>query len=122
MAKLLLNLRNVPVDEADEVRALMDEHGIACYETKPSIWGISFGAIWIARDEDAARAKSLMDEYQTQRRIRVRAELEQARRSGELPSFRDQFLAQPLRMLAVWVCVALLLGLTLALPLILFGA
>ncbi|WP_234410047.1 DUF6164 family protein, partial [Xanthomonas fragariae] len=26
MAKLLLNLRNVPDDEADEVRALMREH------------------------------------------------------------------------------------------------
>jgi hypothetical protein len=33
MAKLLLNLRNVPDDEADDVRALLDEHDIAYYET-----------------------------------------------------------------------------------------
>ncbi|MCX7041690.1 MAG: DUF6164 family protein, partial [Gammaproteobacteria bacterium] len=32
MSKLLLNLRNVPDDEADDVRALLDAHGIAYYE------------------------------------------------------------------------------------------
>ena len=29
MSKLLLNLRNVPDDEADDVRAMLDENGIA---------------------------------------------------------------------------------------------
>ncbi len=48
MSKLLMNLRHVPEDEADEVRALLDEHAIAYYETKPSRWGISSGGIWIA--------------------------------------------------------------------------
>ncbi|MGD4884363.1 DUF6164 family protein, partial [Xanthomonas citri pv. citri] len=34
MAKLLLNLRNVPDDEADEVRALMREQRVQVYETR----------------------------------------------------------------------------------------
>lgn len=44
MAKLLLNLRNVPDDEADEVRVLLREHLVQVYETRPSPWGISAGA------------------------------------------------------------------------------
>ena len=47
MAKLLLNLRNVPEDEADEVRAWLKENSLAFYETQPSPWGISGGGIWI---------------------------------------------------------------------------
>ncbi|MGH8025314.1 MAG: DUF6164 family protein, partial [Pseudoxanthomonas sp.] len=35
MAKLLLNLRNVPDDEADEVRAWLTESGMDFYETQP---------------------------------------------------------------------------------------
>ncbi|MCX7033145.1 MAG: DUF6164 family protein, partial [Arenimonas sp.] len=48
MAKLLLNLRNVPDDEADEVRDLFVTHAIDVYETKPSLWGVSAGGIWLA--------------------------------------------------------------------------
>ena len=39
MAKFLMNLRDVPDDEADEVRALLDANGFGWYETKPSFWG-----------------------------------------------------------------------------------
>lgn len=35
MAKLLLNLRNVPDDEADDVRAMLEAHGIAFYGALP---------------------------------------------------------------------------------------
>jgi hypothetical protein len=41
MTKLLLNLRNVPDDEADDVRALLDDHDIAYYETSPGFSSIS---------------------------------------------------------------------------------
>ena len=45
MAKLLFNLRNVPEDEADEVRQLLTTHGVDWYETRPGPWGISTGAL-----------------------------------------------------------------------------
>jgi hypothetical protein len=57
MSRLLLNLRNVPDDEADDVRAMLDNLQIAFYETRPSIWGISAGGIWVTEDAAYAEAK-----------------------------------------------------------------
>ena len=112
MAKLLLNLRNVPDDEADDVRALLEAHRIAHYETRPSAWGISAGGIWLKDAADASRARELMDAYQLQRRQRARAEHEAARRDGTAESFWMLVRAQPGR-------VALnLLGIVLALCLV----
>jgi hypothetical protein len=37
MSKPLMYLRNVPDDEADEVRAMLDAQRVAFYETRPSI-------------------------------------------------------------------------------------
>ena len=68
MSRLLLNLRNVPHDEADGVRAMLDAQGIAFYETRPSMWGISAGGIWVTEDTAYADARLAMDEFQRQRR------------------------------------------------------
>jgi hypothetical protein len=99
MAKLLLNLRNVPDDEADDVRAFLDEHGIAWYETSPGFWNISLGGIWVREDGDVAQAKRLMAEYQAQRGERVRAENEAARRDGTAGSFWTVLREEPARVL-----------------------
>ena len=56
MSKLLLNLRHVPDDEADDVRAMLDEGGIAYYETRPSAWGISAGGIFVTEEADVPEA------------------------------------------------------------------
>ncbi len=58
MARLLFNLRNVPADEADEVRALLRAHGFAFHETPPSPWGISAGATDGARPPVASGVAS----------------------------------------------------------------
>ena len=75
MSRLLLNLRHVLDDEADDVRAMLDANGIAFHETPPSLWGISAGGIFVP-DEAFADAKRLMAEYQARRSERVRAELD----------------------------------------------
>ena len=72
MSKLLLNLRNVPDDEADDVRRFLESGAIGYYETQPSLWGISAGGIWIRDDGDVAEAKRLMAEYQRERQARAR--------------------------------------------------
>lgn len=100
MAKLLLNLRNVPDDEADDVRALLDEHDIAYYETSPGFWNISMGGIWVREDAVFAEAKRLMAEYQMQRGARVRAENEAARRDGTAGTFWTVLRNEPMRVLA----------------------
>ena len=79
MARLLLNLRNVPDDEADDVRAILDAARIAFHETPPSMWGISAGGIYVRENADVAEAKRLMADYQAQRRARVRCELARQR-------------------------------------------
>src|SRR5690554_7850067 len=94
MAKLLLNLRHVPDDEADEVRALLERNEIAFYETRPSLWGVSAGGIWISRDADMAVAKRLFAEYQERRRATARAEYEAARRAGSITAW-SAFRAHP---------------------------
>ena len=118
MSKLLLNLRDVPDDEADDVRRFLDSSGIGYYEIRPSLWGISGGSIWIRHDGDVAEAKRLMAEYQRERAARVRAEHAEAARNGTAETFVDVLRTQPLRVALMAIAIALLLGLT-ALPVVL---
>lgn len=112
MSKLLLNLRHVPDDEADDVRAFLDAHRIAWYETKPGPLGISQGAIWVKHDSDIAEAKRLMAAYQGERRTRVRAEHAAARRAGSAESFASLLRERPgwvlLRVLGIVLLLALM--------------
>lgn len=116
MAKLLLNLRNVPDDEADDVRAMLDEHDIAYYETSPGFWNISLGGIWVREDAAFAEAKRLMGEYQARRAARVRAENEAARRDGTAGTFWTVLRNEPMRV------VAAVLGILFAIALVVLPA
>jgi len=112
MSKLLMNLRNVPDDEADDVRAMLDAQRIAFYETRPSMWGVSAGGIWITEDADFADARRAMDDYQRQRAARARAEYAAAKRAGTAETFVTLLRADPLRV------VMSLLGILFALALV----
>lgn len=116
MAKLLLNLRNVPDDEADDVRALLQDHGIEYYETSPGFWNISLGGIWVREDAAFAEAKRVMAVYQAQRAARVRAENEAARRDGTAGTFMTVLRTEPLRVLSA------VLGIIFAIALVLLPA
>lgn len=74
MAKLLMHLRGVSDEEADEVRALLARHGIDIYETPPNRWGLTMGAIWLRDEGQLDTARALLDRYQVERQARVRAE------------------------------------------------
>jgi hypothetical protein len=117
MSKLLLNLRDVPDDEADDVRRFLDSAGIGYYETQPNLWGIS-GCIWIRDDGDVAEAKRLMAEYQRGRQVRAREERAEAERNGTAETFVGVLRAQPLQVALIVIAIALLLGLV-ALPVLL---
>jgi hypothetical protein len=111
MAKLLLNLRDVPDDEADDVRRLLDSGGIGYYETPPSWWGVSAGGIWIRDDGDVAEAKRLMERYQRERQARAREERIEAERNGTAESFAHVLRTHPLRVAVTVITIALLLAL-----------
>jgi hypothetical protein len=116
MSKLLLNLRHVPDDEADDVRRFLDSGGIGYYETQPTIWGTS-GGIWI-HDGDVAEAKRLMAEYQRERQARARTERAEAERNGTAETFVDVLRTQPLQVALTVIGIALILAL-MAVPVLL---
>jgi len=80
---LLFKLRNVPDDEAADVRALLQEHGIAFYETTAGSWGVSMPGIWLHDNSKQVEARRLLDNYQKNRQHRARASYEQARADGK---------------------------------------
>ena len=98
MSILLFRLRHVPEDEADEVRALLEEHGIEYYETSAGNWRISMPAIWLKDEEQLPRARELLDRYQEERYRIAREQYEQARQSGEHRTLWDQFREDPVRV------------------------
>jgi hypothetical protein len=116
MSKLLLNLRMVLEDEADDVRAMLDAHRIDFYETSPTRWGISHGGIWITHEQDLAQAKSLMAAYQAERRERVRAERAAALRDGTAETFSSVLYNEPVRVVLTILAILALLGLVALVP------
>jgi hypothetical protein len=119
MSKLLLNLRMVLEDEADDVRALLDAHRIEYYETQPSRWGISYGGIWVTHDQDLVQAKALMADYQAQRRSRAREERATALREGTADTFASVLRRDPVRVGLTLLAILALLGLVALVPLLL---
>ncbi len=107
MPKLLLNLRNVPDDESADVRAFLDEHRVDWYETKPSIFGVSAGGIWLRDPDQYERARQLMTEYQAARLIRVRAEHAQSLRDGTAPTLLGELRGSPRKAFMVIAALAL---------------
>ena len=117
MSKLLFNLREVPDDEAEEVRALLNENSIPYYETSPGNWGISLPALWLEDTSQLSAATELIDQYQHQRMVSARAEYARLKAEGQIPSLLDNLKSNLLRVVATLACV----GALIYLPIKLFG-
>lgn len=105
MAVKLFALKNVPEDEAAEVRRLLTDNAIDYYETPERIWGISVPAIWLHDTSLLQKARSLLDAYEAERAISERAKYLAGKRRGEVPGVVDKLRDQPLRFLGY--CVAI---------------
>jgi len=97
-----------PEDEAQDVRDLLDRHHIPWFETTAGRFGFSFPAIWLSEDEDWDRARSLLDDYQLQRRERARADLEQQIDSGRAETFLSRLISRPLQFVAIVAVVTVI--------------
>ena len=91
MAKLLFRMRDVPDDEAEEVRELLTQNKITFFETFAGNWGISMPGLWLVNEQQFDEARALLDEYQEARSTRVKSQY-QAKRTrrdqnvlGKLP-------------------------------------
>ncbi|MEN6584751.1 MAG: DUF6164 family protein [Sulfuricella sp.] len=108
MSVKLFPLNGVPDDEAEDVRALLTAGGIDFYETPAGNWGISAPAIWLNDESQFAQARALIDAYQHERSLRVRAEYAQQQKEGRNRTVIDVIRENPLRFfvyLAVIVAI-----------------
>lgn len=101
MSALLFKLRNVPDDEAEDIRKLMSAHGIEIYETSAGNWGISMPAIWVQNDSQLPEAKQLLDQYQHTRAADARKTYNEDRRTGVAPGFIQKVTERPLAVAGI---------------------
>lgn len=113
MSKILFKLRDVPDDEAQEVRELLERNEIEYYETLGGNWGISLPALWLKKEAQQNRARELLDAYQRDRAGRAREEYERSRLRGNSSARRTNFAESPLRFSAYLGLIALVLFLSL---------
>jgi len=99
MSVQLFRLKDVPDDEAEDIRDLLTENNIDHYETPAGNWGISMPAIWLNEDDQLVRAKMLIDEYQKERQARIKEEYDQLKREGKRQKFISELLTNPIQFL-----------------------
>ncbi|MGD9296366.1 MAG: DUF6164 family protein [Chromatiales bacterium] len=114
MSKQIFRLRNVPDDEAEEIRLLLREHGIEFYETPGGNWGISMPALWLNDENEhrAEEAKGLIEQYQEERAVRIRREYEELKQQGKHRRLSDAFRERPLEFIFYLLIIALILYLS----------
>ncbi len=120
MAVLLFKLRAVPEDEAEDVRALLARNNIDFYETPAGRWGISVPAIWLRDETQLDSARSLIEQYQTERTRRVRAEYEQLEREGKAVTLLAKIKQEPIKFVLYLLAIAVILYLS-TVPFLDFG-
>src|SRR5210317_818810 len=105
MSALLFRLRNVPEDEAEDIRELLTENNFEFYETSAGNWGISTAAIWLNNKEQLESAKKLIENYQAERGISQRHHYEELKKSGGHKTLLDAFKENPFRFVAYLIFV-----------------
>jgi hypothetical protein len=106
MSKLIFRMRDVPIDEADEVRALLDSKNIDYFETFGGNWGISMPALWVKDPAKFKEARTLIDQYQKQRLFSLNLDTsEESKVKTLLESFKDR----PVQFVAYWFLIAIVL-------------
>jgi len=89
MAILIFRLNDTPDEEANAVRALLEENDIDFYETNSGNWGFSVAGLWIKNNADKQQARNLIEEYQL---------LHHSSSDIESESFLQSLFRQPLRV------------------------
>jgi hypothetical protein len=97
MSVRLFSLHHVPDDEAADVRELLGRAGVDFYETEAGNWGISPAAIWLRDGAQFERARGLIDGYEQERALRMRAAYQLEKQEGRARTLRDVIAENPLR-------------------------
>lgn len=102
----LFRLRGVPDDEVAEIRTLLKDRGIDFYETPSGNWGMSMPAIWLKDEDQLQLARSIIENYQSQRSLKVREEYEQLKQEDKQITLLDFIKHDPIRFV-VYVAIIL---------------
>ena len=115
MAILLFSLRQVPDDEAADIREVLEENHIDFYETNAGNWGISMPAIWLRDEQQHKQARQLINDYQELRRITIQEEYAQLKQSGEANTFLKNLWHYPMQTIVFIAAMVLVLYLSIKL-------
>ena len=114
MAILLFRLRNVPDDEANDVRDLLSQHNIEFYETSAGNWGVSLPALWLRHDHDYPHARQLLDQYQYERSVRMREQYLADKVAGRADTTLGMLSREPLKVISYMALVLVVLYLSIS--------
>lgn len=105
MAKLLFKLNGVTDEEANFVRARLDEAGVDYYETSQGRFGISLAGIWLRNADDYDQARTLLNAIQQDWLEEVR--------QHPIPTMGQRFIESPLRFILTLIAIIAIASLTL---------
>jgi len=109
MATLLFKLRNVPDDEAQEIRDILTEHHIDYYETSAGSWGISLPALWLHHENQLKQGKALIDTYQKERQAKAQEVYNKQCQEGTQRTIFTLMAETPLRFFAYLFAIVFVL-------------
>ena len=109
MSILLFRLRNVPEDEAEDIREILNNNNLEFYETSAGNWGISTAAIWLKNREQLEIAKELIEKYQTERGISQRQTYDELKKTGDHKTLLDAFQENPFKFVAYLIFVGFII-------------
>ncbi len=98
MSIKLFLLKDVPEDEANAIRDLLDAESIEYYETSAGNWGVSMAAIWLNDESRFTEARAIIDQYQLQRQTEFR-QMSQQKNAGFIRLLVRDVMHNPLRFL-----------------------
>lgn len=114
MTTLLFKLKDVPDDEAADVRELLAESDIYFYETHAGFWRLGIDGLWLPDDTNLERARELIKAYQVERTATQQKVYADLVEQGQAPTLWQNFLLSPLRFVLLILAVFFVLTLTLA--------
>lgn len=112
MAILLFRLNNVPDDEAQDIRELLQAHEIYFYETDAGFWRVGLDAIWLPDDTNEQPARELILAYQTERTANQQKNYAELEAQGKTLTFWQHFCSSPIRVIGFLVAIAFVLLIT----------
>lgn len=92
-------LKNVPLDEAQDVRELLEKNFIDYYETPGGNWGFSVEAIWLKNEDQLQQARQLLDEYQVQLTKKAQEEYRELKEQGQVETLFDKIKHEPIKVI-----------------------